>query len=420
MNCELISVGTELLTGDTLNTNVSFLAKELSVNGFSVLYQTIVGDNPKRLKEVMTLALKRCDLIITTGGLGPTQDDLTKETIAELFEMTMERKPEIVDELKSFFERRGSAMTENNLRQADVPKGAIMLKNPRGTAPGIMIKKDDKIVIMLPGPPHEMKGMYLDEVESILQKISNQLVISRYYMLSDMGESAVEDAILDLIDDQVNPTIATYAKLGEVMIRLTANGNNEDEINALLDHYEKIIIDRFGSHIFTHSQDSLDVTVGRLLMEKGLTIALAESCTGGLVSAKLAEIPGISAALKMGLVTYSNEAKRQLLYVNEKTLEEHGAVSEETAREMCENLQLISNCDITASITGIAGPDGGSEKKPVGLVYVGVCYHGKTTIMKYQFEGSRKIIQIRTVNKVFHLIRQAILDKESDVFYNSK
>ncbi|MEG0379855.1 MAG: molybdopterin-binding protein, partial [Eubacterium sp.] len=219
MNCELISVGTELLTGDTLNTNVMFLSKELSINGFSVLYHTVVGDNPVRLKETVALALSRSDLIITTGGLGPTQDDLTKETIADMFGMEMELKQEIVDELKVFFERRGFEMTENNLRQAYVPKGAKMLKNPRGTAPGIMIEKEGKIVILLPGPPHEMMGMYNDVVEPILHKLKKQMVVSRYYMLSDIGESSVEDAILDLIDHQDNPTVATYAKVGEVMIR---------------------------------------------------------------------------------------------------------------------------------------------------------------------------------------------------------
>ena len=411
MNCELVSVGTELLTGDTLNTNVMFLSKELSINGFSVLYHTTVGDNPGRLKSVIMRALTRSDLIITTGGLGPTQDDLTKETIAEIFGMEMEQRPAIVEKLKAFFDRRGVEMTENNLRQSYVPKGGVMLPNPRGTAPGIMIEKDGKTVIMLPGPPHEMMGMYEDCVEPILHQLKNQLVISRYYNLSDIGESTVEDTIMDIIDRQDNPTVATYAKLGEVMIRLTANGDDPETINALLDRYEKIIIERFGGHIFTHSQDSLDVTVGKLLMEKGLTVALAESCTGGLVASKLAEIPGISASLKMGLVTYSNEAKMQLLKVRAETLERYGAVSEQTAREMCEHLKEISGCDITASVTGIAGPGGGSPEKPVGLVYVGVCANGKTTIKKYLFEGSRKIVQLRTANKVFHLIREAILDK---------
>lgn len=412
MNCELVSVGTELLTGDTLNTNAMFLSKELSINGFSVLYHTTVGDNPGRLKAVVEEAMTRSDLIITTGGLGPTQDDLTKETIAEIFAMEMEQKPEIVRELKAFFDRRNIAMTDNNLRQSYVPKGGVMLPNQRGTAPGIMIQKGGKTVIMLPGPPHEMMGMFEDCVEPVLQKLKNQLVVSRYYNLSDIGESSVEDAILDIIDKQDNPTIATYAKLGEVMIRLTANGNDNEVINTLLDKYEAIIIERFGAHIFTHSQDTLDITVGKMLMENGLTIALAESCTGGLIASKLAEIPGISAALKMGLVTYSNEAKMQLLNVSSKTLEKYGAVSKQTAKEMCEHLKDISGCDITASVTGVAGPNGGTIDKPVGLVYVGVSAFGKTTIQKYCFEGSRKIVQLRTANKVFHLIRKAILDKE--------
>lgn len=411
MNCELVSVGTELLTGDTLNTNVMFLSKELSINGFSVLYHTTVGDNPARLTEVVARALTRSDLIITTGGLGPTQDDLTKETIAEIFGMPLKKHPEIVKKLEAYFAQRNIVMTENNLRQAYVPEGAVLLPNPRGTAPGIVLKKDGKTVIMLPGPPHEMIGMYEESVEPILQALKNQLVISRYYNISDMGESMVEDTIMDIIDRQDNPTIATYAKVGEVLIRLTANGSDRDAINALLDRYEKIIVERFGDHIFTHSQDSLDVTVGKMLMKRGLTVAFAESCTGGLVSAKLAEIPGISAALKMGLVTYSNEAKMQLLHVKPETLEKYGAVSEQTAREMCENLREISGCDITAGVTGIAGPGGGTPEKPVGLVYIGVCAGGKTRVERCVFGGSRKIVQARSANKVFHLIRQAILDK---------
>ncbi len=410
MNCELISVGTELLTGDILNTNVMYLSKELSVNGFSVLYHTTVGDNPDRLREVVEKALTRSELIITTGGLGPTQDDLTKETIADIFGMEMELIPSVEKKLQAFFARRGETMTENNLRQAYVPKGAEMLDNPRGTAPGIMIQKDGKTVIMLPGPPHEMAGMYEDKVEPILHKLKNQIVLSRYYMISGIGESKVEDMIMDIVDRQDNPTIATYAKIGEVMIRLTANGQDKEAINALLDKYEAIIEERFGHHIFAHSQDNLETVVGRLLMDHDLTVAFAESCTGGLVASKLAEIPGISKSLKMGLVTYSNEAKMQLLHVKKETLDAYGAVSEQTCREMCENLRDISGCDITASITGIAGPGGGSKEKPVGLVYVGVCYKGKTTIKKYLFDDSRRVVQMRTANKVFHQIRKAVLD----------
>lgn len=411
MKCELISVGTELLTGDVLNTNVMFLSKELSVGGFSVLYHTTVGDNPNRLREVVEKALSRSDLLITTGGLGPTQDDLTKETIAEIFGMEMELVPSIEAKLKDFFKRRGTEMTENNLRQAYVPKGAVMLENRRGTAPGIMIQKDKKTVIMLPGPPHEMMGMYEDCVETVLNELKNQKVISRYYMITGIGESMVEDMILDIVDRQDNPTIATYAKIGEVMIRLTANGQDETKINQLLDKYEQVIESRFGEHIFAHSQDSLETVVGKMLIEKKLTVAFAESCTGGLVAAKMAAIPGISAALKMGLVTYSNEAKMQLLHVKKETLDQYGAVSEQTCREMCENLRTLSNCDITASVTGIAGPGGGSSEKPVGLVYVGVCYNGKTTIEKFLFDDSRTVVQQRTANKVFHMIRKAVLDK---------
>lgn len=417
MNCEIICVGTELLTGDTLNTNVGYLSQELSSRSFSVHYQTTIGDNPERLKEVLAAAVKRSDLIITTGGLGPTQDDLTKETVADFFGREMKQDPQEIAKLKAFFDKRQMTMTDNNLRQADVPAGAMKLDNPRGTAPGIFFNEEEAMVFLLPGPPHEMKGMFTEAVLPVLQEYMSTKVVSRYYNLGGIGESMVEDQLLDIIDGQDNPTIATYAKVGEVLVRITANGSDDQSINDLLDQYEKILMERLGQHVFTFSKDPLFVATGKMLMEKGLTIATAESCTGGLIASKLAEIPGISQSLKMGLVTYSNEAKVKLLGVSEETLKKDGAVSEETARQMCENLASISGCDITVSVTGIAGPGGGTPEKPLGLVYIGVCYKGHTTIKKCQFNGMRKIIQNRTLNAALNMVRTRVLDiSNGDVF----
>lgn len=411
MKCEIISVGTELLVGDTLNTNVHYLSKELSLLGISVCYHTTVGDNPKRLEEVMKIALNRSDLIVTTGGLGPTQDDLTKEVISNLFGKKLVQDDKVKEDLLQYFVNREFVMTDNNLKQTLVPENAEVLTNPRGTAPGIMIQENGKTVILLPGPPREMTGMFEGSVLKLLNKEQNQLVVSRYYNLSDIGESAAEDRLLDLIDVQDNPTIATYAKMGEVLVRITANGKDEKVVNALLDEYEAIMIDRFGENIFAFSKDSLCEAVGKLLIEKNITIATAESCTGGLIASQLTEQPGISKVFGLGIVSYSNEAKKKILHVNEDTLLEFGAVSSETAREMCDHLREISDAVLNVSVTGIAGPDGGSEEKPVGLVYIGLNYKGDTTITKCHFNGDRKIVQQKTANKVFHLIRQTIVDK---------
>lgn len=410
MNCEIICVGTELLTGDTLNTNSQYIARELSKNGFSVHFQTTLGDNPGRLKDVFEAAVKRSDVVVVTGGLGPTQDDLTKETVAAFFGMSMQRDEAQVRKMKQHFDRRNYVMTDNNFRQCDIPVGAKAINNTQGTAPGIHIEKNGISVFLLPGPPSEMKAMFDLYVMSNLKNRTSQLVISRYFNICDFGESMVEEMILDLVNHQTNPTIATYAKLGEVLVRITANGTDAAAINGLLDKYSKEMDRRFGRHIFAHAQKTLAETVGDLLLKKHRTMATAESCTGGLIASQMTAIPGISEAFKMGVVTYSNEAKMRLLDVQKKTLDEVGAVSEKTAREMCEHLATLSECDVNVSVTGIAGPDGGSAEKPVGLVYVGVHADGWTRIEKCKFAGSRQTIQKRSVNKALCMVREAILN----------
>ncbi|MDD2413710.1 MAG: competence/damage-inducible protein A [Eubacteriaceae bacterium] len=418
MNCEIICIGTELLTGDTLNTNVNYISKHLSKNGFSVLYQTTIGDNPERLQQCFKIAAGRSDIVILTGGLGPTQDDLTKETIADFFSMPMKRNEKQVRNMKNHFDRYNYVMTDNNFRQCDIPVGAKAIDNTRGTAPGIHIEKEGLSVFLLPGPPSEMSAMFDLYVMPILKNRIDQLVISRYFNVCDLGESMVEDTIMDLVSHQNNPTIATYAKLGEVLIRITANGKDAKQLNERLDQYESVILKRFGDHIFTKSQRSLNQVVGKMLLDRHLTLASAESCTGGLIASKLTEIAGISDAFKMGLVTYSNEAKEKMLHVNKMTLEKKGAVSSETAREMCEHLKSISGCDLAVSVTGIAGPDGGTPKKPVGLVYIGVCGKNECYIEKCRFNGNRQTIQQKAAQKTFVLIRKMILDISENHKYN--
>ena len=412
MNCEIICIGTELLTGDTQNTNVGYISKELSLRGFSVHYHTAIGDNPQRLKELIDMACKRSDLIITTGGLGPTQDDLTKEVVADYFGLPLVQNMEITKLLESYFKKRKIKMTDNNLRQALIPEGTSILANSVGTAPGIFFNMPNSMIFLLPGPPSEMKAMFEGEVLPILEEKIQTKVISRYYHIVNMGESLVEDALMDLIANQTNPTIATYVKIGQVLIRLTANGSDETILNQKLDEVEKIIKERLGDYIFTESKDDLPLAVGKLLIENKKTIATAESCTAGLISSKLSLVSGISESLKMGFVTYSNEAKMVILQVDSNTLKNFGAVSEETCREMCENLKNISGCDFNVSVTGIAGPGGGSPEKPVGLVFIGLATKDKTIIKKYNFTGSRNTIQMRTVNAALDMVRKNLIQNK--------
>ncbi len=409
MKCELISVGTELLVGDTLNTNVSYLSRELSLLGIKVCYHTIVGDNPERLEEVIKIACQRCDLIITTGGLGPTQDDLTKEVIAKIFDRKLIQDKKTLQTLQSYFENREYKMTENNLKQTFIPENAKVINNSCGTAPGIAMKESDNTIIMLPGPPREMICMFEESVREHINMEKKQEVISRYYNMTNIGESAAEDRLLDLIDKQDNPTIATYAKMGEVLVRITANGHEKKHLNILLDQYEEIMLKRFKENIFSFSKDPLHKAIGNLLLEKNISIAVAESCTGGLIASKLTEVPRISKIFGMGIVSYSNAVKQKLLHVKEDTLLKYGAVSDETAREMCDNLKELSQADLTVSVTGIAGPSGGSKEKPIGLVYIGVNYKGVTEVYPCHFKGDREMIQIKTSNKVFYLIRKTII-----------
>lgn len=413
MNCELISVGTEILTGAILNTNARWLSEELSGMGINVRRQTSVGDNPEHLEESLRAALSSADLVILTGGLGPTQDDLTKETTAKVFNRALQLHPEIEKELRAWFSARGYEMTENNLSQAMFPEGCTILPNPNGTAPGMLIESMDrwgcdKAVFLLPGPPGEMKAMFDAQVRPLLASRSGQSVISHYYQLTGIGESAAEDALMDLVDGQTNPTIATYAKPDQVLVRVTASADTDAGAERMLTEYDKIIHERLSDFIFTESRETLLETVGKDLIAGGLNFSAAESCTGGLVCAELAQIPGISASLKAGLVTYSNEMKEKLLGVSHETLERFGAVSPETAREMCENVRRITGTDIGVSVTGIAGPDGATADKPVGLVYTGICSGNGTKIVKNQFFGSRTAVQQRTVNKILQMVREEL------------
>lgn len=412
MTAELISVGTELLMGNIVNGNAQFLAEQCAALGFGMYYQVTVGDNYGRMKAVIETALERSDIVILTGGLGPTEDDLTKEVCAEAMGMKLVEDTHTREHLKSFFENNVyKEIPENNWKMAVVPEGAFVLDNGNGMAPGLILEKEGKTAILLPGPPGELYPMFRQQVLPYLQKRQQQALVSRMVKICGYGESQVEDMLLDLIDKQTNPTIATYAKTAQVDLRLTARGEDEKEAEALIAPVFHEIMKRLGNAVFTTDEYvTLEMAVVELLKKKGLTISTAESCTGGMTAAKLVNVPGASNVFMEGVVTYSNEAKMRLLGVRQETLETFGAVSRETAQEMAEGGVKMSGSDICVAITGLAGPGGGTDKKPVGLVFMACCLKGRTEIREYHFKGNRDKIREQSMMKALDLVRLCVLE----------
>jgi len=406
---EIIAVGTELLMGQIANTNAQYISARLPDVGIGVYYHSVVGDNPERLRDVITLALSRSDVLITTGGLGPTKDDLTKEAIAGLFNRRLIPHQESLDRLKAFFEGLKRPMTENNLKQASMPEGAIVLRNNNGTAPGCIIEEEEKIVIMLPGPPSEMKAMFEESVIPFLSERSDSRIVSRFLRIFGIGESAMEDVIKDLIESQSNPTIAPYAKEGELALRITARYPKECVSRDLIAPIEEEIRKRLGIKVYSSDNKDLDEVVSEMLLETDTTIAIAESCTGGLISARLTETPGISRVFNRGIISYSNRSKMENLHVKKRTLERFGAISRETAIEMAKGVRSISGTDLGLSVTGIAGPDGGSPEKPVGLVYIALDYRESTECKELKLWGNRIRIRNVTALHAFDMIRRKLI-----------
>ena len=405
MNGEIIAVGTELLLGNIVNTNAQFLSEELSNLGINVYYQTVVGDNRERLRNTISEALKRADLLILTGGLGPTDDDLTKETVAELLGLEMYLHEESKALIEKYLKR---AISESNLKQAYIPNGAIVLRNDHGTAPGIIVEKDEKIVVLLPGPPREMAPMFSEKVKPYLEEKSPYVMRSRILRLFGIGESSVGDTVRDLMQND-NPTVAPYAKDNETILRVTARAETKEAADKLNEEMIKKIDERLGDYIYSHDDTELKIVCANKLIEKNITIAAAESCTAGLLTATLAEIPGISAVLKESVVTYSNEAKEKYLNVKHETLEKYGAVSAETAKEMAEGIRASAKSDIGISITGLAGPDGGTDKKPIGLVYIGFSTEEETKTFELKLIGrERNRIRHASVMNALSIINKSL------------
>ncbi len=409
MKTAILSVGTEILMGQIVNTNAVYLSQELNALGFDVMYHHTVGDNTARLKETMDLLFHDCDLIITTGGLGPTQDDLTKETVCSYMEDELIFDEVQMKELEEAFKRYRSPMTENNIKQAYLPSRAVKFSNPHGTAPGFALENKGKYIICLPGPPREMKEMFNLHARPYLEEKADAKIVYKLIRTMGIGESQLETQLLDLIDGQTDPTLATYAKEGESYVRVASKRETKEEATAAVEDMIKKVRDRIGEFIYSEDNEDLWTVTGRLLLEKGLTLSAAESCTGGLFAKTMTDIPGISEVFDRSLVTYSNKAKMEELGVKAETLEKYGAVSEETAREMAEGLERVSGSDICISVTGVAGPGGGTDEKPVGLSYIGLRYKGETKCKEVRTRDvGRAFNRNRTMLNMINMIYREI------------
>lgn len=405
---EILCVGTELLLGDIVNTNAAFLSRRLAELGISVYRHTCVGDNPKRLEGALCDALAHADLVIMSGGLGPTYDDLTKETVAAHFKREMEMHVESLKSIRDYFERTGRVMTKNNEKQAMMPKGAIVFPNHYGTAPALAITDDveNKTVIMLPGPPVELCPLFDGEVAPYLKARRDTVLVSKNINIFGLGESAVEEKLKEIMTEALNPTVAPYCKEGEVRLRVTASAHTEKEAAALCDEMiEKIRATEVGEFVYGIDADSMESVLVEYLRKNGLKLACAESCTGGLMAKRITDIAGCSDVFVGGCVTYANEAKTALLGVKEKTLEKYGAVSSQTAMEMAKGVRQRLNADIGISSTGIAGPGGGTPEKPVGTVYIGVSTKDGESYRKLSLSPmrSREYIRIVSVTNAYDL-----------------
>lgn len=380
MNAEIIAVGTELLLGQIANTNAQFLSEQLAELGVNVYYHTVVGDNPSRLEQAIQAAEQRADLIIFTGGLGPTKDDLTKETIATHMNKQLVMDEEALKTIVNYFDKTGRTMTANNKKQALVIEGATVLPNEHGMAPGIFCQADSSLYMLLPGPPHEMQPMFrkygrpviMNELETV-ERIESRVL--RYF---GIGEAQLAEELTDIIDAQTNPTVAPLAGDGEVTIRITARHESEEQAIFLLDQAEKEINRIVGDYFYGYDDTSLMRELLKVLEKKELTIAAAESLTGGLFQSEMTSVVGVSTMLIGGVVCYSNQAKTSLCNVKENTLEQYGAVSEECAKELAENIREMLGTHIGISFTGAAGPDS-LEGHPAGTVWIGISMKGKET-----------------------------------------
>lgn len=415
---EILCVGTELLLGDIVNTNAAYLSRKLAELGICVYHQSVVGDSPERLTAALELALSRADLVITSGGLGPTYDDLTRETVAAAFGLPLEQDDRVLDTIRSYFDHMGRVMTDNNKRQAMVPRGATVLDNAQGTAPGLIVTdvERNKTVLLLPGPPRELEPMFKHGAIPYLRERTDCVLISKNVYIFGMGESSVENVLRPMMVEGVNPTVAPYCKAGEVRLRVTARAADESTAAGMCDEtVERILASEVGRCVYAvadarEGEMTLERALIASLLAKGKTVATAESCTGGLIAKRLTDIAGSSAAVLGGFVTYTNQMKTALLGVSPDTLDKHTAVSEPVAAEMARGARERTGADIAVSTTGYAGPGGGTADCPVGTVFVGISTSDGERVVRLTLSPQRSRDHIRTLaaSHALNLIRTAL------------
>jgi nicotinamide-nucleotide amidase len=410
-SAEILTIGTEILLGDLLDTNAAWISGRLAALGVSIYRHTTVGDNKKRITAALKEAVSRADLVITTGGLGPTSDDLTNACLGEAAGREMVEYPEARRHVDEMFKRFGRTPTQSNYKQALFPEGSELIPNPAGTAMGAMLELDGALVATFPGVPGEMKGMFEETLEPLIKERSEGSILSRTLWFTGIGESALAEKVQDLLDAS-DPTVAPLAGQGKVRLRITTRAGTTEEAEEKIAPVADEILSRLGDYYFGEDDETLESAIGKLLTGRGETLALAESCTGGLLAKRLTDRAGSSAFFTEGLVTYSNEAKERLLGVPHELLVQHGAVSEPVAKAMAEGVRKTAGTDYGLSVTGVAGPDGGTEEKPVGLVFVGISDAEGTVAERLDLSAwrrSREAIRERSANRAFDLLRHRIL-----------
>ena len=411
MGAELLTIGTELLLGQIVDTNASWMSLRLAEEGIDVFYKSTVGDNWGRIEAAIRLAVSRADVLIMTGGLGPTEDDLTREVLAAVLNRPLHLDTAVLRHIEERFARRRIAMAENNRKQAMVPEGAKVLHNPRGTAPGLLIRSEGRVFVCMPGVPSEMKPMLLEQVIPQIREVFGirSRIVSRVLKTCGISESTLDQRIGDYFREMQNPTIGVLAHAGEIHVRLTCKGEDPAEIAVRLDDLEQKIRERLGHLIFGRDDEKLEAIVGRLLRERKATLAVAESCTGGLVASRLTDIAGSSDYFDRGVVTYSPAAKQQLLGVPPDMIRAHGLVSVEVARAMAAGIRGASGTALGLATTGIAGPSGGTPEKPVGLVCVGLSWEGGEAAREFRLLGDREQVKYRGAQMALEMLRRHLL-----------
>ena len=411
MKAEIIAIGTEILLGHIVNTNTSYLSRQLAGLGIDVYHQSAVGDNPARLGQALIKSLNRSDMVITTGGLGPTVDDITLETIARAIGKNLVFKKEIFKRIKNNFKKRRCRMPKEARRQAFVPEGAVALRNDVGTAPGLIIESYNKIIIALPGPPRELTPIVERFVLPYLKKITPgaYTIKSRTLKLMGLAESQVNAKVKDLLKLSGDPTVGIYAHVGQVDLKITCKGKTKKETDKKIKKIENKIGRRFGKYVFGTDNETLEEVVGGLLTKKKKTLAIAESCSGGYISNLITNSPGSSKYFIMGVVAYNNKIKTNLLGINKEIIKKKGAVSKEVVSLLAKNIRSLACTDFGIGVTGIAGPAGGSKNKPIGTVYIAISSAKRTVANRFFFIGTRQEIKLQTAQQALHLLRLSLI-----------